>query len=423
MNNLDCNNIRSKQLEKDIYNNIQNVNPGYDSYIIKPPNLNKTHSTISNKLVIDSRDRDYVLYPNPSDYTFKIDFEYNDVTAVELILAQIPNTGYNIYDGNNQILLHDHLNNPILVKLKNGEYTNESFIKYLNGSKGNLFNDFNGNGQYFNFYLDSDTNKLRIQSNKSFRFNDMPYKINNQITNCNNMNIDDYYKMIKFNSIDKTLGFLRQSHYASKIECDNSCNPTCECDPSANIDISGSTPLSDKSSNNYDLYEIDLSGNDCDLLNLYSPGDYIDIDGNIYRIYEIMNSISMKIEDINSSGGTGLSDVHDSYELISNNIFDIECPDYVILDIPEFHLIKSDNTIINNSFAIIPLNKSCKTIIDSDTNMREIKNFNPPLARLSSLRIRFLRNNGSEYNFNGREHMLMFNIYSLNQPGRYNNFN
>ena len=135
-----------------------------------------------------------------------------------------------------------------------------------------------------------------------------------------------------------------------------------------------------------------------------------------------MNSIVCEIYN-NGSSIDGNSKVYDSYELISNNIFDVECPDYIILDIPEFHLIKSDNNIINNSFAIIPLNKSCKTIIDSDTNMREIKNFNPPLARLSSINIRFLRNNGSEYNFNGREHMLMFNIYSFNQPTKYNNLN
>ena len=98
MNNLDCNNIKSKKSEKDIYNNIQNINYGPDSYIIKPPNLNETHLTISNKLVVDSRDRDYSLYPNPSNYKFKIDYEYNDITSVELILAQIPNTGYNIHD-------------------------------------------------------------------------------------------------------------------------------------------------------------------------------------------------------------------------------------------------------------------------------------------------------------------------------------
>ena len=36
----------------------------------------------------------------------------------------------------------------------------------------------------------------------------MPYK--KPINKCNNMNIDDYYKMIEFYSIDKTLGFKRE---------------------------------------------------------------------------------------------------------------------------------------------------------------------------------------------------------------------
>ena len=211
----------------DLYNNLQTIKPTYNNFIIKPPEKNETNKRISDKLVIDSRDRNYTLYPDSHNYQLNIDNEYTDVVAAELILAQIPNSGYNIHNGNNQLLIHDASSNHILIKLKNGEYTNSSFINYLNGSKGNLFNDYDSNGQYFNFYLDPDTNKLRIQSNKQFTFNNMPYKINNQINKCNNMDIDEYYKMIKFNSIDKTLGFKREIHNSVKIDCISNCVPTC----------------------------------------------------------------------------------------------------------------------------------------------------------------------------------------------------
>ena len=40
---------------------LQQVNTSYDPLIIKPPDRNKTHGNISRHLVIDSRDRDYLL--------------------------------------------------------------------------------------------------------------------------------------------------------------------------------------------------------------------------------------------------------------------------------------------------------------------------------------------------------------------------
>ena len=47
-----------------ISSKLQEVNTDYDPYIIKPPDRNKTHGSISKHLVIDSRDRDYLKYPN-----------------------------------------------------------------------------------------------------------------------------------------------------------------------------------------------------------------------------------------------------------------------------------------------------------------------------------------------------------------------
>ena len=406
-----------------LYNNLQTIKPNYNNFIIEPPEKNKTHKRISDKLVIDSRDRNYILYPGSHNYQLTIDNEYNDVVAAELILAQIPNSGYNIHDGNNQLLIHDHKDNHILIKLKNGEYTNSSLINYLNGSKGNILNDYNNNKQFFNFYLDPDTNKIKIKYNKKFIFNNMPYIINTQINKCNNMNIDDYYKMIEFYSIDKTLGFKREIHDSIKIECISNCDSICDCDPNSDIIIQESVfeDEDELSSNGYELITIIIKKGLCDLLNLYSYGDYIDIGDHTYRIYKIINSFKMSVENIQGSNNNlQKKNINNSYKLISNNVFNIECPDYVILDIPEFHSLKSDNNNIHDSFCIIPLNTKCKTIIDSDTNLREIKFFNPPLPRLSKINIRFKRYDGSDYDFNGKEHMLMFNIYSLNQPGKYN---
>jgi hypothetical protein len=40
---------------------LQQVNVDYDPHIIKPPDRNKTHGSISKHLVIDSRDRKSVV--------------------------------------------------------------------------------------------------------------------------------------------------------------------------------------------------------------------------------------------------------------------------------------------------------------------------------------------------------------------------
>ena len=50
---------------------LQQVNTDYDPYIIKPPDKNITHGTISRHLVIDSRDRDYLKYPKQNRLLFQ----------------------------------------------------------------------------------------------------------------------------------------------------------------------------------------------------------------------------------------------------------------------------------------------------------------------------------------------------------------
>ena len=79
-----------------INKNLQQVNTDYDPYIIKPPDRNKTHGSISRHLIIDSRDRDYLIYPNSNKYRMEVPQEWKDVVSMELTLAQIPNTFYNI---------------------------------------------------------------------------------------------------------------------------------------------------------------------------------------------------------------------------------------------------------------------------------------------------------------------------------------
>ena len=122
--------------------NLQQVNTDYDPYIIKPPDRSKTHGNISKHLIIDSRDRDYILYPSSNRYRIEIPQEWKDVVSIELTLAQIPNTFYNITPGNNVFYISDSPDNLMSINIPEGQYTNESLVDTLNGKYGDLFINF-----------------------------------------------------------------------------------------------------------------------------------------------------------------------------------------------------------------------------------------------------------------------------------------
>lgn len=58
-------------------------------------------------LVIDSRDRNSDVYPDPNKYTIKLDPPYKQVTSVELVTADIPNSGYVIEESHNLIYFQE----------------------------------------------------------------------------------------------------------------------------------------------------------------------------------------------------------------------------------------------------------------------------------------------------------------------------
>ena len=111
------------------------------------------------------------------------------------------------------------------------------------------------------------------------------------------------------------------------------------------------------------------------------------------------------------------------FVLNSPNIYNIENKDYIILKISGVKLLNSINQSTNNSYAVIPLKNNNNTIINQSTLPEHgiTKYFNPPLGKLFWLDIEFLNYDGSSFDFQGQENMLMFVVGQLNQPGKYNN--
>jgi len=73
-------------------------------------------------VVIDSRQRDYTIYPDANSYLINLMEPHRNVEKIELIAAMLPKTEYNVNSENNLILLNIN-GNTKGIYLTPGEYT------------------------------------------------------------------------------------------------------------------------------------------------------------------------------------------------------------------------------------------------------------------------------------------------------------
>ena len=393
-------------------NSIQEVNTIYSDVLIKPPDRNKTHGSTSRHLIIDSRDRDYLKYPSSNKYRVEIPQEWKDIVSLELTLAQIPNTFYNINTSNNIFYISDIPNSILSVQIPEGQYTNKTLIDSLNGKYGDLFINFESK---LNFTRNPINLKLRIESNratdKEFIYN-LNYLLNDTCTPC------------KLDSIDKTIGFINQQYESTMVDL-------------SNINVSGGniTSLGTSSDQDYALYKLiankSYNGVEVDFTSIFYVNDYFILTDPFTKnqfscqVYEIMNDTTIIFEEINGSNPTTISGTifNNISILYSPNIFQIENKPYVILKIKDAQILNAIGTA-NNAYTVIPLLNLESTIINQSTIPVHsvIKYYNPPLGKMLWIDIEFLNYDGSLFDFRGQENMLMFTVTMLNQPGKYNNY-
>lgn len=113
------------------HQNILNENT-YDfrqTAVIKPPAfdgidaVNKPNVRFT-RVVVDSRDRNNVVFPDPNRYEIRLDEEIEDVLSVELITADVPFSSYLINQSNN--ILNVNYNSGVITgtaTLTTGDYT------------------------------------------------------------------------------------------------------------------------------------------------------------------------------------------------------------------------------------------------------------------------------------------------------------
>lgn len=127
---------------------------------------------------------------------------------------------------------------------------------------------------------------------------------------------------------------------------------------------------------------------------------------------------TIKVYTENSIGpllGFSISNFTGDSNYTSNQQIDLDGENYIFLQINNFKTIENSSTSVKNIFAKISLdtNNDIKYFKNND-EYRVIKKFNPPLLRLEKIDISFLKYDGNFYNFNGKEHSLLFKIETLN---------
>lgn len=108
----------------------------------------------------------------------------------------------------------------------------------------------------------------------------------------------------------------------------------------------------------------------------------------------------------------------------SQKVADLNTGRYVVLKIRNLERVNSNNSRIDGAFCVIGMDDSINNFVlnrgfDYFNNETYTKNFNPPLPEFSKLDIEILNCNGDPYEFNGRDHLLVFDILSLS---RYDNY-
>ena len=95
--------------------------------------------------IIDSKDRNYIDYPHPNNYTIQFTEPFKNVFGLEVVDASVPRTMYNV-DKNNNILYYfvgDDISNVELLnytklELDIGDFSLAQLIQLLNVKLLNL---------------------------------------------------------------------------------------------------------------------------------------------------------------------------------------------------------------------------------------------------------------------------------------------
>ena len=360
------------------------VEPTYDQHIIKPAKSNVTHGRIPYIEVITSCDRNFELYPEAGNYQIKLKDTYTNVSSVTLFTGCIPTSFYKINNNNNLICFQENSCEKLSARIPEGDYTEDQL-------KAEIEKQMNSVGEStYTVEISPTTHKVKICSDLDggehiFR-----------LLFCGGTEPHQYTDrpIYPHNSIGKVLGFTPKNIQYSK--------GTVSVNEESNIIFGDENTEFLKDFSVGDVFYIESL---CQKLTVTKV-----IDNNTMETTENVLSTD-KCLKISKGCLTGQNRV---------NLCPLNC---IVLDILELQNIKSNIKGIDQSFAVVPLypvrNDTSFIISQFNGDSPYVKYFNPPLARLDRMTVRFRDLDGNIINFNGMDNVLGFKIKTLNAPGAY----
>uniref|UniRef100_A0A6C0I7T8 DUF5901 domain-containing protein n=1 Tax=viral metagenome TaxID=1070528 RepID=A0A6C0I7T8_9ZZZZ len=371
-----------------------NTNDNVDYYKIPIENLDlskhenehpKKQKVVSkHTIIIDSRQRNYNLYPTPSNYQVELMEPHRNVERIELIAAMMPKTNYNVSTENNLLLVSVNGNPYVPINLTPGQY--------LIGSNVYGSPNYSSNGSVV---LTGLLAELQTQLNTysgSANFNVFLATVPSPTGTGNNASVLN--RVVITNSADSFSIDFRNTGYTSESPFRLLGFQKMVYTSLTSGNIIYATPGSENTGicTSADL----VNGNFGPITINNVIADYD------YNLQDDPKYIIMQLEFGNRS-----AERVESIDLATNQKFAV-----IIYDANEPDNIQTYNSSkLSTDNVVLQVDRKpgrLKALKGSDFD-KKILDFTPPIT-LENFKISFTKYDDSPYDFNNREHMLSFEL-------------
>jgi hypothetical protein len=428
--------------------------------IVLTPNHESIHANSSKEpfvLLVDSRDRNMELYPNSNNYVIQIP-RYRDVLSVELVAADIPHTGFNIDKDCNILYLVTDQN--MFREYYNGTRVNGlSYIEVVIPPGYYEANDLvstAGSDVTYKFYYDTigqsykwNTGVIAKALNLATGLN---FAVLFNIKTLKFIIISDSYYSIVTREMDMDNNLIRPTFFQNGVIAQRADSVLGANNNRFKPLKNGLYSIVGLDMKNYHPYNNTYSYIGAELVdgaygtagsvelakgeNYYFPNPYPVTATSPYDPSNPCDVTQTGLPIVPSAVGAGSFVVY-SVPFRAN----LTGEKYVILDIQELNYRDITNeanyqyysrilfdtglnittTLFPNVTNLASVN-TVKHIKSSDIgNNRCIKYFTPSQGVLSKLTIKWLKHDGTPYDFQGQDHTLTFEIITVKQTATYFN--
>jgi hypothetical protein len=376
--------IDASELHQDYYKvPLENI----DLAKAEKPQPTKSKVVSKHTAIIDSRQRDYSIYPRPSEYLIELADPHRSVEKIELIAAMMPKTEYNVSTENNLLIVNvggNVLNGVIVggttseLRLAEGQYTIGSNIPGIDSYIADGSSNCN-----FGFIAELKRVLCTVSPDFNVFLATLPPGSGGTGNNASVLN----RIVITNRTIPFIIDFRNQGYLSGSPFRVMGFNKTIYSSQVNSVVIYGSSDTGECSSqtlSNETRYTITINA----INSIYD-----------YNLKDDPNYVIMQLEFGNKS-----ADRVESLDIATNQKFAIII--YDNNDPDNLETYNSSDLSEGVKFNYIRKPGNMKALKGSDFD-KKIITFTPPIT-LDSFKISFYKYDNTFYDFHNREHMLTF---------------